>query len=176
MERNENYAKSIKNWLTVISSITFIVNTVQVADIESIFMYAFTYLSSIGLAFYNLKPNTFKGKKRRRRMIELAIASVAAIFISLTLGKTNEYIYQVMLYLIKIGYGFFASYAIVCTFYDDSEMITDEENEISKTTRDRMREKETKKTYATRDRKTTENEKTRKFLVNKKDKKKEDIK
>ena len=176
MKRNENYAKSIKNWLTVISSTSFLVNTIQVIDIESIFMYAFTYLSSIGLAFYNLKPSTEKSEKRRRRMIEASIGSVAAILISFTLGKTNELVYSIMLYLIKGFYIFFAFFAVICTFYDDSEMTTEEEKDISKATRERMNEKDYKEKYKTRNKRISENKKTRKFLLKKKESNKEDIK
>lgn len=41
VERKENYAKSIKNWLTVISSVTFLVSTYKVATIDAVFFVCF---------------------------------------------------------------------------------------------------------------------------------------
>ncbi|MGM0253170.1 hypothetical protein IGJ99_000724 [Enterococcus sp. AZ095b] len=175
MGKNENYAKSIKNWLTVISSVTFIVNTFQVSEIESVFLYSFTYLSSIGLAFYNLSPKGGQAKTRRVRMVQSAIACVAFNFIGNIVGGLHPIVKLIMLYIIKVAYLIFASLAIIYTFKDDSDLDTVEEKNVRINVRRKLREKEEAKPFEVREKKKDEKKRFRKFISNKKVSK-EDIK
>ncbi|MBL5003721.1 hypothetical protein CUZ89_1904 [Enterococcus xinjiangensis] len=169
VERKENYAKSIKNWLTVISSVSFLVSTYKVATIDAVFLYAFTYLSSIGLAFYNLTPQGNQAKIRRKRMIEFAIASVAFIFIGITLGTIHPIIKMSMLYLIKATYVIFAVLAVIYTFKDDLDTESIEEKDAKSSVRKSLQEQEKTKPFKEREKRSVENKRIRKFLLKKKD-------
>lgn len=175
MTRNENYAKSIKNWLTVISSVTFMVNTFQVSKIESVFLYSFTYLSSIGLAFYSLSPKGKQAEIRRNRIIQGSIACIAFNIIGNIVGVLHPLVRITMLFLIKILYFVFSIFAILYTFKDDSELETNEEKDVKLQVRRTLNKQKQEKTFEVRDKKKEEKKRFRKFILNKK-KSKEDTK
>lgn len=169
MEKNENYAKSIKNWLVVISSITFAVNLWFMSIIDQLWLVSFTYLASTGLTFYNFTPSSEEAKKRRKMMVEWAIAAVAIIVISMILStKLGYLIGSVLLWLVKILFSVFTCLACIYTFQDDSDTLTNEEKAVSKIVRKKLNQKEKNKPYIQRNRNVEENTKTKKFLSKRK--------
>ncbi|WP_285023916.1 hypothetical protein [Lactococcus garvieae] len=165
MKREENYVKSFKNWLIVISSTTFLVNLFYLKNLDGLWLVSFTYLSSTGLTFYNLTPKTDAAISRRKLMIEFAIAAIAITLISGIISTISIWIGIIALLLVKISFACFSVYSIFSTFMDDSDTVTEAEKKASKTTKANLKEIEDKKPYRFKDRAVKENAKTKKFVL-----------
>lgn len=170
MKKDENIAKSIKNWIVVISSTTFVLNIFSIVSVNQIWLVSFTYLSSTALAFYNIDPNTEKSKKRRLFMINSGIACIAFIFIAGLLTNQYKFLSIIILYIIKLLFTGFGLMSVIFSFYDGTELITEDEEEIVKVVRGDLISREKKKPFIARDKTTKENIKTKHF-VSKKNKK-----
>jgi uncharacterized membrane protein len=166
LEKEENYAKAIKNWIVVISSITFIVNLYYLPKIDNLWLVSFTYLASTGLTFYNFSPIGEAAKRRRYWLIHLAIGCIAFIIIfGIVSQKTSQTINLYFLLIIKAIFIVFSAFSCYSTFVDDSDRITDSEKDAAEFTKKRLREKEKNKPYIGRDRKIKENTKTKNYVI-----------
>lgn len=175
--KNDNYIKTMKNILTVISSVTFFVNTIQTPSIDSFITFGFTYIFSIALTFYSLAPETSSAKKRRSILIRAAFWSIGIIFIGRQLSLLGMLVSTIVLYSIKGMYTLFAVMAICFTFIDTTAVVTAEEEVVAKSTRRNLANEEKARPYQGKKKRVEENEKTKGFILKHQDKaKKEETK
>ena len=181
MERNDNYAKSLKNWVVIISSVTFLVNLFCLKNGNkewfSLWLVSFTFLASTGLTFYGLVPQSSKTITRRHYIINSSMGCIASVVIGGVISSQSPAIVGVILFwIIKILFLIFCCSSYVFTFLDDSDSRTDREKKAGLETRKNLQEDEKKKPYADRDRNIKENRKTKAFLIKKRGNKEENEK
>ncbi len=166
----------MKNWLTIISSVTFVINAFKMKDVNTILSFSLSYLSTIGLNFYSLTPKKGPAKNRRVKLINFAIASFALSIIA-TIIVANDFgvfVDSCVLYLIRILYFLFAVFAIICTIKDDSVIMTPEEIDAHTSTKENLKKNKEKQKFKARDENAKNNKKKRKFLDSKKKNSEED--
>lgn len=166
MKPEENYVKSIKNWIIVISSVVFLINIWELSKVNGILLSSFTYLASTGLNFYSFSPNNRSSKIRRKLLIKLSISSVGVTFVSEIVAVHFPLIVDIVLLLsVKILFTIFGVFSVFSTFMDDSETITKEEKRASYDTNQGVRVQGYNKAKV---KKAKENTKIKQFITNKK--------
>lgn len=167
LKRDENYISEIKKWLVAISSANFFVSLIMLKDLNDLWSFSMTYFMSISLTFYNFTSISKCAKIRRDRTIKLSFASIATIFISITLSKLSVELSAAILIVVKAFFIYYMGNACYCVFKDDSELVTNEMKEASKLTRDSLQRIKEEKIFSSRDFKTEQNYKTKKFVEDK---------
>lgn len=181
MERNDNYAKSLKNWVVIISSATFLVNLFCLKNGSkewfSLWLVSFTFLASTGLAFYGLAPQSNKTITRRHYIINFSMGCIASVVIGGVVSlQAPEIIGIILFWIVKLVFLVFCCSSCLFTFLDDSDSVTDREKKASQGTRKNLQEEDMKKPFTERDRNIEENKKTRAFLNKRRVKKEENEK
>lgn len=175
VERKTSYLKQIKNWIVVISSIAMMINVYLSEDFISILLSSFTYISSQGLTFYALNPNTDSGRSRRDWLIKISIGLIAVIIACLTVEskiELNSLIVLSAFNIMKLCIVVFSIFVIYCSFIDGTEETTTAEKELSQTVQKNLKEDYQKQReeniFSERNSRTQNNKETRKFVLGKK--------
>lgn len=181
MERNDNYAKSLKIWVVIISSVTFLVNLFCLKNGNrewfSLWLVSFTFLASTGLAFYGLVPQSEETITRRHYIINFSMGCIASVVIGGVISSQTPAIVGIILFwIVKLVFLVFCCLACLFTFLDDSDSNTDREKKASQATRKNLQDQDMKKPFTERDRNIEENKKTRAFLSKRRVKKEENEK
>lgn len=184
MEKKDvGFLKTMKNGIVSLSSIVFAINVIVSSDFLSILLNSFTYISSQGLTFYSIDPITKKSKNRRNLLVRASIWLVIIIIgflIVINKIAVSQFINDTCLIIAKVLLIFFSVIVIFFSFADGSQQVTDEELEVAKNVKrnlhDQFEQDEKTKLYSERNKRVENNETTRKFILTKKSKKKEDLK
>lgn len=182
-EKNTGYLKTMKNGIVSLSSIVFVINVLFSNDFLSILLNSFTYISSQGLTFYSIDPKTEKSKNRRDLLVKVAIWLVIIIIgflIVVNKVAVNKSVNYVCIIITKILLIIFSLLVVSFSFADGSQQVTTEELNLGKKVKRELNEQyeqdEKAKLYSERNKRVKKNEETRKFVLKKKSKKKEDLK
>lgn len=170
IDYKDNYIKSIKNWITVVSYISFVMNLITIDEITPLISIAFMYFSSAGLAFYALKPIADKSKKRRDFIVKSSIAAIFILIIALIINSNFPVIETFVLYCIK---GIYAGGSIIIPYFsfkDDTENETQAEKDMRKKIKKDIADGKNREKFKFRDNSINNNKETKKFVINKKPK------
>lgn len=182
-EKKDDYIKTMKNVIVTISSIVFGLNVFCSPDFLTILLSSFTYISSQGLTFYSLNPNTEKAKHRRTLLVKGSIWMIGIIVMCLIIVDRvsfSDIAAQGIELLVKLLLLAFGLCVICFSFADGSETVTKNQLKMSKLVHQDLNEQYAEEKeghiFLERNKRSENNKSLRYFVENKKSKKKEEHK
>ena len=176
-----DYTKVMKDIIVTTSSIIFILNVILSKDYTAILMNSFTYISSQGLTFYSLNPHS-KGGKLRRKIITYSslifIPTIVLFLIIVDKIEVPDFFVWITMWGLKLILSFLSLFIIYSSFADNTDTVTNKEiklrNQTKKNLQQEFDNQQEESIYGTRNKRTSNNRKTREFIESGKKKKGED--
>lgn len=176
-----DYTKVMKDAIVTMSSIIFMINIFLSKDYTAILMNSFTYISSQGLTFYSLNPHSSGGKWRRKIITYSSIYSIPILVLCLIIIskiEVSDLFIFITMWGLKLGLSALSLFIIYASFADNTDTVTDKESKLKSETKKNLQQEYDKQQeesiYSTRNRRTSNNRKTREYIENGKKKKGED--
>lgn len=176
-----DYTKVMKDAIVTMSSIVFIINIFISKDYIAILMNSFTYITSQGLTFYSLNPHSVNGKLRRKIITYAAIWFLPVIVLLLIITSKIElsnFVVCITMWVLKSVLSLLSLFIIFASFADNTDTVTDKEiklkSEIKKNLQQEYDNQQEESIYGPRNRRASNNRKTREFIESGKKKKGED--